>query len=353
MLRKLIIFMIVLTLVGCGEKKGTKSGGEKKKNVEIAKVVPQEVTKLNIASGVVEPLNEVKKVTKTGGTVKKINFKNGDKVKKGETILILENQSVHSAYLKAEAEYLFNQTDYKTRENSFKKFEELYKEKLISEEEYLAKKNNYVQGLSNLKTSEANYLSAKENYEDLVVKSEIDGVITDLDMKIYEEIPANKDLLSVIDNEKMIVRTMVSVQEIDGVEIGNKVKVKLEGLQEEYTGKVIEVNPSADDISKKYLVKIELDNKNGKIKKGMFGKVSLETGKREGYVVPKEAIVIKELYSYIFVVENGEARSIRIERGYTNESLQEIISDELYSDMQVVVKGQLILEDKDKVNIVE
>ena len=66
-----------------------------------------------------------------------------------------------------------------------------------------------------------------------------------------------------------------------------------------------------------------------KIKKGMYSKVLVETGKQNGYLVPKNAIVIKELYSYLFIIENGEARRVKIERGYSNGDKQEVISDEI------------------------
>ena len=83
----------------------------------------------------------------------------------------------------------------------------------------------------------------------------------------------------------------------------------------------------------------------------MYSKVLVETGSKRGYLVPKNTIVIKELYSYIFVVENGEAKRIKVERGYSNNEKQEIISDELYSNMKLVTEGQFLLEDRDKVNI--
>ena len=117
------------------------------------------------------------------------------------------------------------------------------------------------------------------------------------------------------------------------------------------SGNVYEINPVANKDNKKYQIKVEIENPEGKIKKGMYSKVLVETGIKKGYLVPRNAIVIKELYSYIFVVENGEAKRVKVERGYSNNEKQEIISDELYSNMKLVTEGQFLLEDRDKVNI--
>ena len=351
-MKKLLGILISLILVGCGNGSAKQNSKENLgKNIKIAEIKPELITRMNISSGITEPLNEVKVVTKTGGTVKSINFKNGDKVKKGQIILVLEDQEVQSAYLKAQATYISNKADFEIKKKNYEKFKQLYDKNLISEDEYLAKKTGHLQSESDLKSSEAIYLSAKKDFEDLVVKSKLDGVVTDLNLKLYEKVPSNSDLVTVVDTSKILVKTGVSVHEISELSVGNKAEIDLEGIGDNYFGSVYEINPVANKDNKKYQIKVEIENPEEKIKKGMYSKVLVETGKQNGYLVPKNAIVIKELYSYIFIVENGEARRIKIERGYSNGDKQEVISDELYSNMQLVTEGQFLLEDRDKVNI--
>ncbi len=353
MIKKIFAIVLSLVLLGCGSEKNKQKPKEKiGKNIKIQDVSPELITKLNISSGITEPLNEVKVVTKTGGTVKQINFKNGDKVQKGQIILTLEDQEVQSAYLKAQATYLSNKADFDIKRKNYEKFRQLYDKSLISEDEYLAKKTGYLQGESDLKSSEAMYLSAKKDFEDLVVKSKLNGIVTDLNLKLYEKVAPNSDIVTVVDSSKILVKTGVSVHEISELSVGNKAKIDLEGIEKNYFGNVYEINPVANKDNKKYQIKVEIDNPEGKIKKGMYSKVLVETGRKDGYLVPKNTIVIKDLYSYIFVVENGEARKIKVDRGYSNEDRQEIISDELYSNMQLVTEGQFLLEDRDKVNII-
>ncbi|MGL4999586.1 MAG: efflux RND transporter periplasmic adaptor subunit [Cetobacterium sp.] len=352
MLKKLLMLSMTALLLSCGSNNlKQKTKDSLGKNVKILQTNPEKIIRLNISSGVTEPLNEVKTITKTGGTVKKINFRNGDKVKKGEIILVLEDQEVKSSYLKAKATYISNKADFEIKNKSYGKFEQLYEKQLISEDEYLTKKTSYLTSDSNVKNSEAIYLSAKKDYEDLVVKAKLSGIITDLNLKLYEKVAINSEVVTVIDDSKILVKTGVSVHEISELSVGNKAEIDLEGIEKNYFGNVYEINPVANKDNKKYQIKIEIDNEEGKIKKGMYSKVSVETGSKDGYLVPKSAIVIKDLYSYVFVIENGEARRIKIERGYSNEEKQEILSSEIYPDMQLVIEGQFLLEDRDKVNI--
>ena len=252
-MKKLLGILISLILIGCGNGSAKQNSKEKLgKNIKISEVKPELITRLNISSGVTEPLNEVKVVTKTGGTVKEINFKNGDKVKKGQIILVLEDQEVQSAYLKAQATYVSNKGDFEIKRKNYEKFKQLYDKNLISEDEYLAKKTGYLQGESDLKSSEATYLSAKKDFEDLVVKSKLDGVITDLNLKLYEKIAANTDLVTVVDISKILVKTGVSVHEISQLSVGNKAEIDLEGIENNYFGSVYEINPAANKDNKKY-----------------------------------------------------------------------------------------------------
>ncbi|MGL4671628.1 efflux RND transporter periplasmic adaptor subunit [Cetobacterium sp.] len=352
MLKKILVITTSIILLSCSTEKGNKKTKESLgKNIKTVLINPEKITKLNISSGVTEALNEVKTISKTGGTIKKINFKNGDKVSIGQIILVLEDQEVQSAYLKAHATYLSNKANFEIKNKSYSKFEQLYDKQLISEDEYLTKKSAYLTSESDLKSSEAAYLAAKKDNEELVVKAKMTGVITDLNLKLYEKISPNSEVVTVVDDSKMLVKTGVSVHEISDLSVGNKAEIDLEGIEENYFGNVYEINPVANKDNKKYQIKVEIDNKNGKIKKGMYSKVSVETGSKNGYLVPKNTIVIKELYSYIFIVENGEAKRIKVDRGYSSEDKQEVLSSELYSDMQLVIEGQFLLEDRDKVNI--
>ncbi|MGL6063908.1 MAG: efflux RND transporter periplasmic adaptor subunit [Fusobacteriaceae bacterium] len=354
MLKKIILSVLLIIISACGNKINEKKLKlENIKNVKTIEIKPKKIVKTNISSGVIEAINQVMEVTKTGGKVVKINYKNGEIVKKGDTVLILENQNIHSEFLKARAGYLFSQSDYNTKKVNYEKIVKLREEKFISEDEFLVKKSGFIQSKSNLDSSRAIYLSAKENYENLNMKSKITGVVTDLDVKMFEEIEVGKVLFTVVDDENLYVKTSVSPYEIVGVQEGNRAILEIEGIEEKQIGKVIEINPVAQKDSKKYQVKVAVKNSEKKIKKGMYSNVTIETGEKITHVVPKNAVVVRDLFSYIYINENGFAKEIKVERGYSNGEEQEVIGTELLDKMDLIIDGQYILENKDKLNIIK
>lgn len=352
-MKKLILSTVCsLIFISCNSEKKIKPINNFK-TVKTISISPQTILKTESSSGIAEPLNEVSEITKTGGNVEKINFKNGEKVKKGQTILELSDSDVLADFLKSEATFFSAKNDFKIKEENFNKFTKLFKSNFISQDEYSNKKIEYLQSEATLKTAEANYILAKNNYDDLKVKAKIDGVITDLNLKKYQKVEANTKLFTIVNSDTILVNASVSPSEINNINKNLKANILFEGVDKNYVGKIYEINPSANSENNKYSIKLQIDNKDSLIKKGMYADILLNTGEKTGYLVPKEAIVLKELYSYIFVVENNQAKMIKIERGYENGKNQEIKSDELYPNMSLVIDGQYLLEDRDKVNIIK
>lgn len=357
-MKKILVLLVVIAMVGCGAKKEQAAEKApvqveiKKKTVRVMDVEESRVTRSNVSSGIIDPINEVSHITETGGDIIGINFRNGQRVEAGDVILVLKDKDITSNYLTAEADFISAQSDYDTKRINYNKFKQLFAEGLISEDEYLTTKNSFTKALSTLKMSEATYLTSKEDYENLIMKSKIGGLVADLDVKLYEKITKDSDLFTVVDDSKMRIKTGISGREINSLEIGSRAILKTEGSERAYEGVVYEINPVADENTKKYEAKVEVTNIGHELKKGMYANVLIETGSKDGFIVPKNAIVIRDLYSYIFVLDNeNTVKRIRVENGYTQGSYQEVISPELTGAFKVVVEGQFLLEDRDPVTI--
>ncbi|MGB6128416.1 MAG: efflux RND transporter periplasmic adaptor subunit [Psychrilyobacter sp.] len=365
-LMKLIaILLVALSIVACGKKEDTVKEKEdiNYKNVKLVDANLGEINKVAVSSGSLDSINETEETTKSRVDIIKINYKNGDKVKIGDVVLVLENQDVKSAYLDSKARVISSKADYNTQKITYNKYEVLYTEKLISEEEFLSIKNKLASSEGAYRSAMAALLKNEKDYNDLTVKAKINGTIADLDLKLYQKVEKEEPLFKVVDNENLRILSGVSSQDIIGLKTGEVANIYVENSLEFVKGTLYEVNPIANSSTRKFEVKIKIDNKDSKYKQGMFARVELYTGKKEGILVPKKAVIIEELYSYIFVVnkENIEsekegikeskemlvARKIRVDLGISDGENQEIVSSDLKESNKVVVVGQYSLNDGD------
>lgn len=351
MVKKVVILLILATIIGCsGEKKQNTT--TQKENIKIVKSIKlEEKTIANIKNynGELKPQQEMKIVTTTGGDIEEIYFKNGDRVKKGEVIAKISNADIEASFFEAQGQLLKAKSTYSTEKISFEKYKKLYEKEIISENDYLTIKNRYETAQGDLKIAEGKFLKAKDDYDRLRVITKIDGVITDLFVKKYERVESGKEIVTIVDSSKMEVDIAVSGNDIKYSKLGNKAKIYIEELGISRDGVTSEINLSSDSNSKKYSLRLLVDNGDNKILKGMYAKVNLEQGEVSGIFVPTKAVIIKDLYSYIAIVRDEKATIYRVTPKETIGDMQLIEFEDYKAGDRVVVEGQYLLNNNDKV----
>lgn len=351
MVKKVVILLILATIIGCsGEKKQNTT--TQKENIKIVKSIKLEeksIANIKKYNGELKPQQEMKIVTITGGDIEEIYFKNGDRVKKGEVIAKISNADVEASFFEAQGQLLKAKSTYSTEKISFEKYKKLYEKEIISENDYLAIKNRYETAQGDLKIAEGKFLKAKDDYDRLRVISKIDGVITDLFVKKYERVESGKEIVTIVDSSKMEVDIAVSGNDIRYSKLGNKAKIYIEELGISREGVISEINLSSDSNSKKYSLRLLVDNGDNKILKGMYAKVNLEQGEVSGIFVPTKAVMIKDLYSYIAIVRDEKATIYRVTPKETIGDMQLIEFEDYKAGDRVVVEGQYLLNNNDKV----
>lgn len=199
----------------------------------------------------------------------------------------------------------------------------------------------------------AEYNAAKKDYDDLEVRARISGYLADMDLDLYDEIEENMHLFNILDTEVVRVETTVAGSDISYISLEDRVEVWVEDLMRNYTGRVYEINPQADTATRRFPVKIAIDNPEGRLKSGMYAKVVMKSVTSSGLVVPKEAVMIRELVEYVAVVDGGIARIVSVSTGISGGSQVEIDGEGIEAGDRIVVRGQYLLENGDRVREVE
>lgn len=346
----LLTLFFTLILIGCKDKQTTQEmKPEIIKDVKAQELKMQTIKNTKIYNGDINPLKEIAIITPTGGYAKNIKYKNGDIIDSETTILTLTDAATEASYFEAEGNLIKSRSNYSTSKISFEKYKNLFEKKLISEELYLQSKNNMNQSLGELKIAEANFIRANDNYKRLFVKSEIPGIITDLEAKNNEKIPSNSKLLTVVENNIMEIKIAINGEDIKNITHDKEAKIYISDLNKTVIGKVSEINLAADTDTKKYNIKIQIPNDDKSILKGMYGKVEMEQMEVNGLFVPQEAIMIKDLYSYVAIIRENQAIIYKVNRGVSQGNLQEIYFDNFKEGDKIVIQGQYLLNNNDKV----
>lgn len=346
---KYLVFILMLIFVGCGKEKKVEVIEKPTKYVTTEEVKTRLINQIFRSDAVLEPKDKINHQTEKGGTIEKILKKNGDKVKKGELVMVLTDSATESAYFTAKANYASSKASMEIAKNNYEKFKKLYDEELVSYLEYINYENNYINAKGSYETAKANYESTKSDYDKLYRKADISGTIGNLFGKIGNKITAAETVFTVIDDSTMEAYVGFPAEWLNEIELGVEVEVKVPDIDKTLPGKIVEINPIADSDTKKFMIKVSIDNKEKSVKDGMYSFITIPAGKIESLSVSDEAIFVRNLLSYVYKVENGIATRVKIKTGATNLPYTQISSPELKEGDKIVVKGIFGLEEGDKV----
>ncbi|OQY31973.1 MAG: hypothetical protein B6241_12570 [Spirochaetaceae bacterium 4572_59] len=186
------------------------------------------------------------------------------------------------------------------------------------------------------------------------VKAEISGTITRLPFDIGATVGPQTPIATVGRLHKLQVRTYIPERFISRIRMGMKANLTFESYPGEvFPAVVTEVNPVVDEVSRTLEIKMDLVEKNSRIKAGMYAKISLITEEKDHIVrIPTDCIISRFGDSFVFVMD-GENKVIKriITTGIQINGISEIAKG-LEAGEKVVYQGQTLLDDQAPVKVV-
>jgi RND family efflux transporter MFP subunit len=278
----------------------------------------------------------------TPGRIEKIFVEPGDRVSKGQKLFLMDQTQLHQTRIQV-----------KSMEVDIARMETLLKTGSITQQAYDQLKTQYDVTNASLEFLEKN----------TTMYAPFAGVITGKyfeNGEIYSGAPntqagkASVVTLMQINPLKAVLKISESYYPL--VKNGMKATITSDVYKgEEISGKVILVYPTIDQITRSFEVEIEIPNSSGKLRPGMFARVSILVGESETYVVSSNTVLQQEGTNvrYLFIENNGVARRYNVTIGKRFDEKIEILSDEISDGARIIVEGHTKLMDGDKVKVVE
>ena len=322
-------------LFSCNKKsdEGTATQVDKKQQVRVESVYAEDVEQLYEYTAIVQA-EAVNNIAPTiAGRIEAIYVEVGDRVTKGQKLVKMDAANLEQS--KAQLDNL---------ELTFSRIDALYKSGGVSKADWDAQKTQ----LDVARTSYQNLLTNTQ------LTSPLNGIVT---LRNYDsgDIYAGNPILQIqqISPVKMLIN--VSEAHFPIVKKGMKAKVKLDVYgDDEFTGNVTLVYPTINAQTHTFPVEVSLPNTNGKVRPGMYARVTMNYGVNKNVVVPDNAIVKQQGSGdrYVYVYKDGKVSYNKIELGRRMGNRYEVRSGVQDGDL-VVTAGYTKLSDGMEVEVVE
>ncbi|MDO8695417.1 MAG: efflux RND transporter periplasmic adaptor subunit [Sheuella sp.] len=272
----------------------------------------------------------------------------GDVVKAGQALAIIDSPDFGTAF----ADLNKARADEKRKQLAMKRAKDLVPGEAISTRDWEAVQADYAQAQA--ETARAEQRLKNINPHDLAIKgqrvtlaSPMDGVVTERNATPSLEVsPGMATPLFVVTDPKRLWLSIDLPESLLGqIKLGSAVALLSDAYPEDrFTAKIIQLGQVINPNTRRASVLASLDNSAGKLLPEMFVRASILQNNGEGVRVPNESIMIRGIYSYVFVETNPGEFSLRqvklVKRGIDFS----FVGEGLKGNERVVTKGALLLD---------
>jgi membrane fusion protein (multidrug efflux system) len=309
--------------------------------VEVAKVIGMKLQDEINATGAIQSNQSVMLRPEVAGRISRLNFSDGQAVKKGQVLVALDSAVNQAEVQQAQAELSIAKAN-------FKRNAELAQQKFIAE-------RVKEESAANVQVLEAKLALAQARLSKFEIKAPFSGIVGIRNVSMGDYVKDGADLVNLEDISSVKVDFRVPERFIDRIQTGQAIELIVDALPgRPFRAQVDAVDPQIDNSGRSALLRGRIANPEARLKPGMFARVRLILDERENaMVIPEEAIVPMGDKVTVWKIVDAKALRAEVKTGLRRDAKVEI-TDGLRIGDTVVTAGQMRLkEDGTPVHIVQ
>ena len=323
---RLILFSsVVLSVAGC--HKETTPAAVPIETVKAHLVISQgqEIATVSRATGTIRAKENTTLSAQVMGSVREVLVREGDAVRAGQTLMILDDASLKSGVdqaqagvLAAEKQRLAAQSEAALADSTLERFRQLQQQKSVSPQEMdeVSRRAEGAKARVNAMQAQVDVMRAQEAGAKTMlsysrIRAPFNGVISARMADPGTMAAPGVPLLQVEGAGTLQLQVSVDESAIGKVHRGMKIAVHVDGVGDTpVMGTVSEILPAADAASHSFLVRIDLPQAK-QLKAGMYGSAELETGRHGAIQIPVSACVQRGSLYYVYVLDSNNLAQLR------------------------------------------
>jgi membrane fusion protein, multidrug efflux system len=296
-----------------GGGKDGKGGKGGKTSVIVTVIHPKRLDDLVNTNGTILPNEEVELRSEISGRIVTLNIKEGDFVKRGTTLLHINDEDLQARLKKLG----FNK---KLAEDNEVRQKKLLEKEAISQREYDIAVNS-------VNTISADIEDLTAQIQKMTLKAPFDGTIGFRFVSMGSYISPTTKIATLTNTNPAKIEFAVPAKYSSIVRVGGKMDFTVENSEQKFVGTVYAIDPKIDPITRTLQIRAIAPNPSHKLIPGSFARVELVLkSKGSAIMIPTEAVIPEQKGSKVFIVKNGKATPTKVQLGTRGERDVEVLS---------------------------
>lgn len=348
---KILMFAAAtLLLASCGGGGGRPSFGDNE--YPVVTVGTSSTSMQTTYPAIIKGVQDVQICPKVQGFITQINVKEGQAVRAGQVLFVLDNVTYQSQVRQAQASVNTAEASCNTAKLSFENSQKLFENGVIGDFELQSATNAYEQAKAGLAAAQASLASAKEMLSFCYVKSPAAGVVGTLPYKIGTLVNTSTVLTTVSNNSSMEV--YFSLTEKDALSMTQaslgempSVQLKLaDGTIYNHEGKVTKMSGVIDATTGSVQIIALFPNPDKQLKSGGSGTIVIPRSNSSAIVIPQSCVSEVQNKKFVYTLgKDNKVQYTEIQVDPQNDGNTFIVTDGLKVGDKYVTNGITKLND--------
>jgi len=316
----LIILLFLLFFTGCGNDSDAVNTTVREKagprTVKTATVILKDVQPSAQATGTMVPRHHAELHALVDGKIEKLPVDIGDKVAKGQLLFRIRTVDYHLALQQAEANLARAQIIVKDRKREKERMQNLIEAGSATEQMRDQAITAYEEAQAAFRQAQAARDTARQFLTDCTIIAPYDGVVTARFLEEGEYVKKGNKVLEIMDITALNAELELPERYAGEIAPGLPVNLSFSSRMDSITGNVVAVNPKVDILNRTFLVKVAVNNRDGKLHAGLFCSASFKLPlKKDQMAIPNVALSRDRGRSTVWIIEDGKAHSRKVREG--------------------------------------
>lgn len=374
-MKYLYIVLFSLVLVSCGNsEKNNETVNEESlnpneiiisqsqftsENMQLGKLEKQSFNQTIKATGMIDvpPQNKAIVSAFLGGYITKTPLLIGDKVKKGQVLVTLENPN----FVEIQQEYLEVSEQLSYLKSEFNRQKTLFDENISSQKNFLRAESTYKSSLAHcnglrkkLLMLNINPLSVENGIitSSLNLYSPIEGYITKVNVSNGTYVSPADVIIEIVDTDHIHLELLVFEKDILNIKKGQNILFKIpEASKETFEAEVHLVGTTIDENSRIVKVHGHLnDESKANFIVGMFVEADIIINSKNSLALPKDAVIEIDDNYFSLVLNRQENNNfyfekIKLDIDEQNEIFVSVLNSQALINKDILTKGGFMLSE--------
>mgnify|MGYP001559168454 FL=1 len=354
------LFILITFTSNCGKaknekpKEANKPPSEQIISISAAKAEGRKVKRVVETAGTLLPWDEVVISNEISGTVEDIFADMGDRVKKGDILLRLDQREAKLNYEIAQKTLDRNKALLQEARNNLKRSKELFDKGIISSSERDSIQTQHDIAEAQAAQSESALALAKKRLEDTVITAPLTGEIKKRGVSRGETIKDKSPLFTVVNTDQLKFYGTIPEKFSPQIKVGQAITIQVDAYGDKaFSGRIERVSPAIDLDTRTLTIEAKIPNPKSLLKAGFFAKGIIATVTEENVpFVPEGAIYSSLGITKLFVIADSIAKEKNIKLGMKEGNMVEVVNEIKAGDI-VAVTNLTQLYDGAKVKVAE